>query len=569
MKNNQRIRVSTGFNQEYAKSVLTTDINCKDSLFDLVDNSIDAARIALLGPSNATDPDFVHESYEGFEVSIGVHENEIWLEDNCSGIGRDDIESRLLVVGEKPTQPMAIGRFGTGLKRALLKLGTEFEIITNNNKVTYVMKFSSKDLVSTQDGIEAEYFTDNERTFTRIGIKSLSNAAKMEIYDTPAWKKDFKQELGVRYHLFIQKGLVIKVNNVPIEGYGPQLRAVANVQIQQETYPALPGGVKAEIRAGMHANYVLPGEERYTEKINEPLTSEYGWYFVCNDRVVKIACRDVKFGWSKKWHPEYYGFIGWVHFIGNADQMPWNSKKTDIEPSSEVFSAVKDHLKLYADRYRQENRKLKKAQKSHHDLGPEDAEHHLQFGLSLTFEGTEGNQIDPLDHPPEAPLNDTTSHSVDSDVKPDKTRPAPRLTRPKPKPRIEASDRVLAALSKLDSGKISSLYYSLCQIDLIKHPILASIGAWAFFETLTRVSGSDGPFLSHFNNRISIWFAADKNAAKTYRKLLKDISEMGNLDKHDGEYYTLDARQLALKFQKLEPCIIKSIESATPKDKTR
>src|SRR5690625_3860091 len=110
MKNNQRIRVSTGFNQEYAKSVLTTDINCKDSLFDLVDNSIDAARIVLVGPSNATDPDFVHESYEGFEVSIGVHENEIWLEDNCSGIGRDDIESRLLVVGEKPTQPMAIGR---------------------------------------------------------------------------------------------------------------------------------------------------------------------------------------------------------------------------------------------------------------------------------------------------------------------------------------------------------------------------------------------------------------------------------------------------------------------------
>src|SRR5690625_7642387 len=114
------------------------------------------------------------------------------------------------------------------------------------------MKFSSKDLVSTQDGIEAEYFTDNERTFTRIGIKSLSNAAKMEIYDTPAWKKDFKQELGVRYHLFIQKGLVIKVNKVPIEGYGPQLRAVASVTLNQETYPTLTVGFKADIHDGKY-----------------------------------------------------------------------------------------------------------------------------------------------------------------------------------------------------------------------------------------------------------------------------------------------------------------------------
>jgi hypothetical protein len=569
MKNNQSIRVSTGFNLEYAKSVLTTDIDCKDSLFDLVDNSIDAARQALLNASQPTDPDFVHESFEGFEISIGVHENEIWLEDNCSGIDRDEIQSRLLVVGEKPKQPKAIGRFGTGLKRALLKLGAEYEIITNNNKLTYVMKFSSNDLTSTKDSIEAEYFEDNERTFTRIGIKSLSKAAKMEISDNPAWKKDFRQELGIRYHLFIQKGLTIKVNNVPVEGYCPSLRAVANVQIQHETYSDLPGGIKAEIRAGMHGDYILPGEEDYTEKVNEDLTPEYGWYFVCNDRVVKIACRDNKFGWSKKWHPEYYGFIGWVHFIGDADNMPWNSKKTDIEPNSEVFSAIKDHLKLYADRYRQENRKLKKAQKGHRELIPEDAKSRQQIGLDFTSQSPGGRTVEPFNQPQVASPKDTTEHVINDDPKPDKSRPGPLLRPPRPRKKIEASESISEALSRLDSGKVSNLYYSLCEIDLVKHPILASIGAWAFFETLNRKAGSSEALTSYFNSKISVWFAHDRTTAKTYRKLLADISEMGNLDKHDDSYYTIDARPLALKFKKLEPCIVRIVEDAIAGDKNQ
>lgn len=557
--------MKTGFNIEYAKNFLTTDIDCKDSLFDLIDNSIDAAREALQKANPLSAHGFVQEDFGGFEVSLGISGKEIWLEDNCSGIDQNEMESRLLVIGEAPGKPKAIGQFGAGLKRALLKLGTEYEITTNNNGKTYVMGFSAKDLTSSIDSIEAKYVKHSDRPFTRVTIRHLSKAADMEISMNSAWGSEFSRELGIRYHLFLKKGLVIKINNVPIAGHCPTIREVANVKLQENSYTDLPGGIIVKIRAGMHSEYVLPGEPEYSEKVNEKLTQEYGWYFVCNDRVVKIACRDNKFGWSKKWHPEYYGFVGWVYFVGDAKYMPWNSKKTDIEPSSDVFSAIKDHLKLYADFYRQENRKLKKSAKGGMPKVPDSTDGHQQIGLELTnpYEDVINNQ--PLYIPIPDDIPNPPGEPSMEDASPGNSKPI--STKPKPKKRIQASGEIIDALTNLGSQKLSQLYHSLCEIDLIQHPILASVGAWAFFETLAKKSGATVTFPAYFNSKIAEWFPDQKNDSKVYRKILNDISENGNLDKHDQDYFTIDARSLALQFERAQALILRIIHDINVTEK--
>ena len=132
----------------------------------------------------------------------------------------------------------------------------------------------------------------------------------------------------------------------------------------------------------------------------------------------------------------------------------------------------------------------------------------------------------------------------------------------RPKTKIDKSSLVIAALQRLDSPKLSQLYSSLCQISLIEHPVLMSVGSWSFFETLARLLGArnDMSFSAFFNGKINEWYQNDKNKRTMYKKILADISERGNLDKHEGRYYTVDAKQLAVDFSIAEPLILEIIE---------
>ena len=44
MKDSNTIKINTGFEPNFLQNILTKDISTLDALYDLVDNSIDAAR---------------------------------------------------------------------------------------------------------------------------------------------------------------------------------------------------------------------------------------------------------------------------------------------------------------------------------------------------------------------------------------------------------------------------------------------------------------------------------------------------------------------------------------------
>jgi hypothetical protein len=111
----------------------------------------------------------------------------------------------------------------------------------------------------------------------------------------------------------------------------------------------------------MHARYRATTEKDYDREVNAGLTDQYGWYIVCNDRTIEVASKDTKLGFSTYWHPEYNGFVGWVHFVADdpAD-LPWNTKKTEIDARTYIFQQVVDKLEEFSDEFRKENRSARR-----------------------------------------------------------------------------------------------------------------------------------------------------------------------------------------------------------------
>ena len=52
MKNSNMIEISTGLEPNFLQDILTKDISTLDALYDLVDNSIDAARNSIIQNGN-------------------------------------------------------------------------------------------------------------------------------------------------------------------------------------------------------------------------------------------------------------------------------------------------------------------------------------------------------------------------------------------------------------------------------------------------------------------------------------------------------------------------------------
>lgn len=562
------LELKTGLNPQYAQKILVRDIDCKESLLDLIDNSIDSARSAILSGGGEVDARGMPVSYSGYEINVGIDKKKeaIYIEDTCSGIELSAMRDRFLVIGEESNAPFAIGHFGVGLKRALLKLGRTYRIETSYINETYLIECTAQDLTESSRKVFAKHIESKQpSSYTQIRILDVSDEAMREIFRSNIWEHNVSKEIGMRYSIFIKKGLVIKYKNVPIKAYCPGLREYKSIKLQEDDIGDVPHGIKVHIRAGLHENYKFKGEgEENTAKENEKITGEYGWYYVCNDRVIKIACKDSKFGWAGKWHPEYYGFVGWVYFTGNVKDLPWNTKKTDIDPDSDVFSAIKGYLQNYASKYRTHNRTLKKK---------------LEVGLKIE-DAVNPKQLDMLgpdiiDQRLDVQIESSRTGSPALNIREDKKAPSDQEkvessnnlwidggNKYRPKTKIIKSLAIVEKLEELGSQKLSQLYNSLYSVSLVEHPVLMSVGSWSFFETLSKLSGATTgtSFSSYFNGKINEWYTSDRERKNAFKRVLSDLSERGNLDKHESEYYTVDARQLVVDFNVTEPLILKILD---------
>ncbi|MDY6991939.1 MAG: ATP-binding protein, partial [Pseudomonadota bacterium] len=117
----------------------------------------------------------------------------------------------------------------------------------------------------------------------------------------------------------------------------------------------------------------------------------YGWYVVCNDRIVLAGNKDDRTVWGnenyKIWHNQYNGFIGIVffHHATEPEKLPWTTTKRNIDLTSKLYNRalvkMKKHTEpftLYTGRRRDNIEEAKKIESESKEIDIRQVELNLQ-----------------------------------------------------------------------------------------------------------------------------------------------------------------------------------------------
>lgn len=360
------INVKTGINSHYLENTLTTDISVLESIFDLIDNSIDAARDHIVSRSFEKDVYGLPCDYSDYKIIIRLGINSISILDNCLGMDERTLTSHAFKTADTSNHKYGIGHYGLGLKRALLKFGGKFAMSSDNGNVAFKMRFDNE-VFSGEKELTASVYESTGRRKTLFVVSNIKPSVQYEVRGI-AWFENAIKLLKTRYAAYTEKGLQITILNAHLgqieraDGTIPSIRS--DSKFKPISRPLEIEGVSIFIDSGVHGKYYFPTEKPYALVVNKTLTDEFGLYFICNDRVIVSSSTATEHGWKTKWHSEYNGFVCIVRFVSEDPQkIPWNTLKTALKTDGSLFVAVRDELQPIATSYRNSVKRLYPAKK--------------------------------------------------------------------------------------------------------------------------------------------------------------------------------------------------------------
>jgi len=326
-------------------SMLTRDISLADCILDLLDNSVDGIGRSLMRRGATPAPE---NKFEGYQVSIHFDGAEFVISDNCGGIPIEIARTYAFRFG-KPDDaiheiPHSIGLYGIGMKRAMFKMGREIEVTSSTGTESFRMKVNV-DAWRAKDEDDWTFPLDQIKTQqtdvplgTAVKVTSLYDGIRDE-FGNPAFKNSLIRSAQRDYSFILQHGLGLSMAGMSVKGILPQFRESEEISPQETTRDI--DGVHIEIIAGLSAP--PPEDDSAEAKLLD--ADAYGWYVVCNDRVVVTADKTSLTGWGvgtvPSWHPQYFGFLGVVRFESDdPSKLPWTTTKRAVDQNSGVFRAA-------------------------------------------------------------------------------------------------------------------------------------------------------------------------------------------------------------------------------------
>lgn len=367
--NSEEVELKTGIDPLFFAETMTTDVELVDAIFDLIDNSIDAARNNIISSEEYSKDDIgLPNNYSNYEIKIAFSSDRIAIADNCLGIDSKSIEDRAFYTGKKSSHKFGIGYYGLGLKRAFLKAGKSFSIQSDNGKELYVADFSYDMLSGNKEKVlKAKKYPSQNILGTIFSVKDLKSDVVDQIGNIE-WLEGFMQYLSIRYSIFIEKGLKLSIRSASIFGENfiyikPGLPTIKKKGIVPEFKEKLVcDDVSVYFNVGVHHKYLFPGEYHSNPAQNKKLTDSYGIYIICNDRVIVANSFDKKYGFMTSPHSEYNGFLCYVRMVSeNPADLPWNTTKTEIKVYSPLFIEAKRPIESLASKYRSKAKSVIKA----------------------------------------------------------------------------------------------------------------------------------------------------------------------------------------------------------------
>ncbi|CAI1870848.1 Uncharacterised protein [Serratia quinivorans] len=352
----EKAKVSAIPAKKFFVEMLTRDIDLKDAILDLIDNSLDGAMRQLNNKNNLKNND----AYKNFHSKLYMNENEFIIQDNCGGISEKIALTKAFRLGntdygddsELPT----IGVYGIGMKRAMFKMGRHSKVSTRTNDNEYSVTITPDWLEKDDDWhLPLEYNSDKlEEIGTKIHITKLRDGVSRLLGDEVNFQSDLIHLISYHFAIVINKGFKIYINDKEIK---PNLTALLfdksafekNDGITPYIYDNYKDGVNIQLAVGFYRD--LSTEEEDESSLESKNSSEKaGWTIICNDRVVVYADKTRLTGWGEagvpSYHTQFIGIAGVVKFSSNdASKLPVTTTKRGIDGNSELYLAVKDYMR--------------------------------------------------------------------------------------------------------------------------------------------------------------------------------------------------------------------------------
>lgn len=341
--------------KEFFVRMITRDISLEDCILDLIDNSVDGAwRSEGSRPMGlAQDTDL-----SKYCIEISTDGDYFCIEDNCGGMTLDDAVEHAFSFGrradEEPDE-YSIGVYGIGMKRAVFKLGKSIRV-----RSTYVANGGAKESFAVPIEVDTWLVNDAppwdfdiepdvplDAAGVKIEVRNLTPGAASS-FASPAFMQNLRRTISRDYSLHINRGLKVSLNGEDIEGWKIELRQGTDFAPMRLEYNDTvdEDGVVIEIFAGMAA----PPPESSDPDAEDEAEKRYGWYVVCNGRIVLAADRTTVSGWGTdgwpQWHYQYSGFIGIILFTAaNAAALPLTTTKRSVDTSSEIYRRARPKMR--------------------------------------------------------------------------------------------------------------------------------------------------------------------------------------------------------------------------------
>lgn len=336
--------------KEFFIRMITKDISLEACIFDLLDNSLDGA--------TATKK---KSDYSGFWAKLRISKSEFSIEDNCGGIPIDVAKNYAFRLGKSQDavhpNGLMIGHYGIGMKRAMFKIGRDIAITSYAKAEAFKI---SIDVDAWGRATDWDFALDPIKTRstpgTKLRVVELNDDAASAFGDA-VFRNGLAQQVARAYSRFLDEGFVIELNGIGVAAAGLTFRKSKDFAPLRKKWK--DGAVAMEIVAGAAA--FPPDEDAALDEDAE--SDSFGWYVVCNGRVIIGGDKTEKTVWGDDkfpiWHPQYKGFVGVLTMEGPPGSLPWNTTKTDIEPTSALYRRAIVRMKQATRPYLAYTRKRK------------------------------------------------------------------------------------------------------------------------------------------------------------------------------------------------------------------
>ena len=320
--------VKAGPTKEFFIEMLISDISLQEAITELVDNSFDAAK-KIGGMAR----------YDGLEITLQLSDEAFAITDNCGGMPVETARNVAFRFGRPKgavrLSDYSVGRFGVGMKRAMFKIGSHFDIVSRTNTSHFeidldVDEWSTKTEWDFEFTSVQEDSVQSEPAGTQIRITKLHDTVRQDVTATQ-WCEALYQHIAEVMEVPLSRGLSIKLNDQSITPQTSEILFDAeNGTFTPATDVLSLDGVEVKLIAG----------------VGDPDRYRAGWSIYCNGRLLLGHDKGQFTGWGENGVPLYHGefsrFRGYVFFEAeDPTKLPMNTTKSGVDVESKVYRGVK------------------------------------------------------------------------------------------------------------------------------------------------------------------------------------------------------------------------------------